>query len=128
MGKIKGFYLLLQKMAEVSPPTSTEAGTDAGLATYISLIFHKDTCNAYWFEMKSLPNSSQVIGQKVIKIILYGFSPKVLLPVQFDTAKWGSTLSLLLFLFLSWSNVVYFVNEQINFEAAEDALDSGEKI
>lgn len=69
------------------------------VTTYITLIFHKDTSNAHRFEMRQLPNPSQVVGKNVVKTFTYGFSPSVLLPVQSDIAKSGELRLDIIYLF-----------------------------
>lgn len=124
--KIKGSSLLLQNLAEFSPLTLAEAGMDARATAYIDLVFHKNICNAYWFDMKQLPKCSQVIVLRDIRRILYGFSAQFLLPVQIDIANWGFTFRLPITSLCS--EVVHFVNYQINFKAAEMLLSVGENL
>ena len=106
MDNIKGLSLLPQNLAEVSSRPSAEAGTNARVATYINLIFHQDTCNSHWFDMK-LPNSVQVVGQNVIKTFTYGFSPSVLLPIQSDRAKSSEAQLSVIYLFWSYCDAFY---------------------
>lgn len=74
MDNIKSLSLFPQNLAEISSLTSAEAGTDARVATYFNLIFNKDTCNAHWFEMKQLPNSSSCRAECYQNIYIWPFT------------------------------------------------------
>lgn len=118
MNKIKGSSLPLQNLAEVSPLTLAEAGMDARATAYIDLVFHKNICNAYWFKMKQLPNCSQVTVQKEEdqknSICFFSWS-------FITCTDWYSKARLYIQIVIMTlcSEVVHFVNYQINFKAAE---------